>query len=292
LLERLQKVVAKAGVASRRAAEKLITDGRVRVNGRVTTELGTKVDPRSDKVEVDGRRLVAETPAYLILNKPRGVVSTLNDPEGRPTVRELVSGVGARVFPVGRLDFHTSGVLLLTNDGEFCDRLLHPRRHAPKTYVAKLSSRMLERDRERWEEGIDLEDGKTAPAEVRILREEQGKTWISVTLFEGKNQQIRRMAEATGFTVMRLTRTAFAGLGSEGLRPGQWRHLSIDELMHLQREYGVPRRLPAKPEASAMPPRTKRVPGTSRGSLERRSKPQPSRSLTRERSTRTRKPGG
>src|SRR5215470_5008832 len=136
--ERLQKIVARAGVASRRAAEELILSGRVRVNGAVVTLLGTKVD-RDDKVEVDGRRLVAETPVYLVMNKPRGVVSTVRDPEGRSTVRELMGRVAERVFPVGRLDYHTSGVLLLTNDGDFCDALIHPKRRVPKTYVVKVA---------------------------------------------------------------------------------------------------------------------------------------------------------
>jgi 23S rRNA pseudouridine2605 synthase len=292
MLERLQKVVARAGVSSRRAAEKLIVDGRVRVNGRVTTELGTRVNPGSDRVEVDGRRLVAEAPVYLVLNKPRGAVSTLNDPEGRPTVRDLVSGVRERVFPVGRLDYGTSGVLLLTNDGDFCNRLLHPRRDAPKTYVVKLSGQMPEPVRKRWEEGIDLEDGKTRPAEVNVLRHEQGKTWLSVTLHEGKNQQIRRMAEATGFTVMRLSRTDFAGIGSEGLRPGEWRALSSDELVNLQHDFGVPRRLPKASGAPTPPPRKKRLPGACPGSFERSSKPSNIRRLTRAGSARTRRPGG
>jgi 23S rRNA pseudouridine2605 synthase len=220
------------------------------------------------------------------------VVSTLSDPEGRPTVRGLVSTVKARVFPVGRLDFNTSGVLLLTNDGDFCDRLLHPRRDAPKTYVVKLSGEMPEEVRKRWEEGIELEDGKTRRAEVRIVRHEQGKTWISVTLFEGRNQQIRRMAEATGFTVMRLSRTAFAGIGSEGLRPGEWRALSADELVRLQRDFGVPRRLPGARGMPTPPPRKRRLPDACPDPFERRSKPKKTRGLTRDRSARTRKPGG
>src|SRR5438046_2047811 len=164
--ERLQKVVARAGVASRRAAEDLIVKGRVRVNGLIVSTLGTKVDPRADKVEVDGHRLVAEAPVYLVLHKPRGVVSTVRDPEGSKTVRELVPQISERVFPVGRLDYHTSGVLLLTNDGEFCDRLIHPKRDVPKTYVVKVAGEMKEPDRLRWEEGVVIEGEKTRPAEV------------------------------------------------------------------------------------------------------------------------------
>src|SRR5712671_2516558 len=150
--DRLQKVVARAGIASRRAAEDLISKGRVRVNGVVVTTLGTKVDARADKVEVDGKRLVAENAVYLVLNKPRGVVSTVSDPEGRSTVRGLLGGISERIFPVGRLDYHTSGVLLLTNDGEFMDALLHPKGDVPKSYVVKVRGEMREHDRARWEE--------------------------------------------------------------------------------------------------------------------------------------------
>jgi 23S rRNA pseudouridine2605 synthase len=242
--ERLQKVVARAGIASRRAAEELILKGRVRVNGATVVTLGTKVDPRADRVEVDGRRIVAETPLYLLLHKPRGVVSTVHDPEGRPTVRELVKAVSERVFPVGRLDFHTSGALLLTNDGEFCDALIHPKRDVPKTYVVKVQGDMREADRLRWEEGVTIDGEKTRPAEVFVLRHEPGKTWVEVTLYEGRNQQIRKMGEATGFPVMRLARTAFADVTTDGLRPGEYRSLSREELGLLRERFGVPRRLP------------------------------------------------
>jgi 23S rRNA pseudouridine2605 synthase len=239
--ERLQKIVARAGVASRRAAEELISKGRVRVNGVVVTTLGTKVDTRDDKVEVDGRRLVAEDPLYIVLHKPRGVVSTVHDPEGRPTVRELLKDISERVFPVGRLDYHTSGALLLTNDGEFCDGLIHPKRDVPKTYVLKVQGDMREDDRLKWEEGVVIDGEKTRPAEVFILRREQGKTWVEVTLYEGRNQQIRKMGEETGFPVMRLARTSFAGVTTERLRPGEFRSLSREELQALRERFGVPR---------------------------------------------------
>ncbi|HMJ55810.1 MAG TPA: pseudouridine synthase [Polyangiaceae bacterium] len=242
--ERLQKVVARAGIASRRAAEELIVKGRVRVNGATVVTLGTKVDPRADKVEVDGRRLVAEAPLYLILHKPRAVVSTVHDPEGRPTVRELVAAVSERVFPVGRLDYHTSGALLLTNDGEFCDALIHPKHDVPKTYVVKVQGEMKEADRLRWEEGVTIDGEKTRPADVFVLRREQGKTWVEVTLFEGRNQQIRKMGEVTGFPVMRLARLAFAGINTDGLRPGEYRSLAREELSTLRERFGVPRRMP------------------------------------------------
>jgi 23S rRNA pseudouridine2605 synthase len=253
---RLQKVLAQAGVASRRAAEELITAGRVRVDGRVVTQLGTKVDPRASRVELDGQRIVREAPVYVVLHKPRGVVSTMHDPEGRPSVRELLADVPARVYPVGRLDFNTSGVLVATNDGEFADALLHPRRAVPKTYVVKVQGQMKPEDVDRWRHGVELEDGKTLPAKVKLLRHEGDKTWLELAITEGRNQQIRRMGDATGFRVMRLARVLFAGVGSERLPPGQWRHLTADELRDLKKEYGVPRRVVSPP----LEPATKRAP--------------------------------
>ncbi len=241
--ERLQKIVARAGIASRRAAEELVTAGRVRVNGRVVSELGAQADPRTDKVEVDGRIILAENPIYIVLHKPRDVVSTMSDPEGRPSVADLLKKVDGRVFPVGRLDFSTSGVLLVTNDGDFSQGMLHPRRGVPKTYVVKVRGRMEHEDMQRWRDGLLLEDGKTLPAEVHLVRYEPERTWIEVTIQEGRNQQIRRMGEASGFFVMRLARTAFAGINSDGLRPGQFRDLTRDELTALREAYGVPKRV-------------------------------------------------
>lgn len=254
--ERLQKIIARAGLASRRAAEELVTGGRVRVNGRVVTELGAKADPRSDKIEVDGKRIEAEDPVYLILHKPKNVVSTLSDPEGRPTVAELLKGMGARLYPVGRLDFATSGVLLVTNDGDFAQGLLHPRKEVPKTYVVKVQGVMSEEDLDRWRQGVTLEDGRTAPARARLLRYEDDKTWFEVTIHEGRNQQIRRMGDATGFRVMRLARVSFAGITHEGLKPGSFRHLSVQELTELREAYGVPKRVK---RAAAAPARRKRA---------------------------------
>ncbi len=245
MLHRLQKILARAGIASRRSAEAVIQAGRVRVNGKVVTELGTRADPRTDKIEVDGKRIVAEDPVYVLLHKPRGYVSTLHDPEGRPTVADLVQTLPLRLFPVGRLDFQTSGALLLTNDGDFTARMLHPRHDVPKTYLVKVRGEWSEQDLEPWRTGVELEDGRTLPAEVFLSKRERGFTWFEIILREGRNQQIRRMGEATGCPVVRLTRTAFAHLGIDGMRSGQWRFLSLDELRDLRSMYGEPKRIRA-----------------------------------------------
>jgi len=249
--ERLQKVLARAGIASRRAAEQLIAAGRVRVNGRIESELGVRVDPRA-RVEVDGRRVIAEPLVYVVLHKPRGVVCTLKDPEGRPTVGEHLRGVSARVVPAGRLDFHTSGALICTNDGEFLAKVAHPRHHVPKEYVAKVRGIVDEAALALLKEQIVIEGRPTRPAEVRVLRVEGDKTWITVRLREGKNRQVRRLGEHAGLPVMRLVRVAHAGITAEGLRPGEWRYLTVDELRQLQQEYGVPRRVRA-PEPREAP---------------------------------------
>ncbi|MGD8858941.1 MAG: pseudouridine synthase [Myxococcales bacterium] len=242
-LERLQKILAHAGVASRRAAEQLITDGRVRVNGRRITELGAKADPVKDKIEVNGKRVVAEKPVYYVLNKPREVVTTLDDPEGRETVGKLMRKVAERVYPVGRLDYHTSGVLLMTNDGDMAQALLHPTRQVPKTYVAKIRGAIPLPALEQLRKGVVLDTGeRTRKAEVFVVNEERGNTWVQLTITEGKNRQIHRMFEALGHRVMRLSRTAFAGIDVEGMPPGAYRQLTRDELRKLKRDYRNPAR--------------------------------------------------
>ncbi len=249
---RLQKVLAHAGVSSRRAAEELMAAGRVRVDGRIVTELGTKVDPRGARVEVDGQRVVRQASVYVVLHKPRGVVSTMSDPEGRTTVRDLLGDVSAaRVYPVGRLDFNTSGALLVTNDGDFSVALMHPSKTVPKTYVVKVQGVMEDRELDRWRRGVDLEDGKTRPAKVKLLRYEGDKTWLELTITEGRNQQVRRMGDAIGFRVMRLARMSFAGVGTEGLAPGRWRYLTADELATLKKDFGVPKRIVSPPKLDA-----------------------------------------
>ena len=221
----------------------------------------------SDKVELDGKRVVAEDAIYVIMNKPRGVVSTMSDPEGRPTVAPILASFGARLFPVGRLDFATSGALLATNDGEFSEGLLHPKRAVPKTYVVKVHGIMEKDQLDMWRNGVKLDDGPTLPAEANFLRHEGDKTWFELTIKEGRNQQIRRMGEATGFLVMRLSRVSFAGITTETLAPGDVRLLNREELFTLKKAYGVPRKLPSNEgverakETAAM---TKRKPAVAR----------------------------
>jgi pseudouridine synthase len=242
LLIRLQRFLAQAGVASRRKAEELITAGRVKVNGRVVSELGSKVDPVRDEVTVGGRKLVKQQPVYLVLNKPKGYVTTLSDPEGRPTVMELVGKVEERVYPVGRLDFNTEGVLLLTNDGDLAHALMHPAREVKKTYQVKLRGEAGAEMIDQLRRGVTLDDGtRTAPAEVVLLGPSEGgrNTWLEITIHEGKNRQIHRMAEALGLQVAKLQRVRYAGLDAEGLRTGRWRSLRRDEVDHLRRVAGM-----------------------------------------------------
>ncbi len=253
--ERLQKVLARAGIASRRHAEAYILAGRVRVNGTVVATLGVRVDPQRDKVEVDGRRILAEPWVYYIFHKPRGVVTTLQDPEGRPTLAEYTRDIPVRVFPIGRLDFHTSGAILLTNDGGLAQALLHPRHSVAKTYVCKVKGVPTDLQLDPWRTGMLLPPTEsdpneprvnTLPADIDVLRyappgeaavRDMGSTWIKVTLYEGRTRQIHRMAEATGLFVMRLARLSFAGLTTEGLRPGMKRPLTDKELTALLVKY-------------------------------------------------------
>lgn len=242
-LERLQKVMAAAGVASRRKCEELIAAGRVRVNGRVVREQGVKVDSYRDKIEVDGRRIVREKPVYYVLHKPREMVSTLADPEGRTNLSSALGRIDERVFPVGRLDYHTSGVLLVTNDGGFSEALLRPAAGVPKVYVAKMRGPIDVRELELLRNGIRLDDGYvTKKAEAFVQRSEGDNCWVQITLREGKNRQIHRMGEALGRRVMRLARVSFGDITVEGLRPGAIRPLTKKELDKLHKAYVTPHR--------------------------------------------------
>jgi 23S rRNA pseudouridine2605 synthase len=199
----------------------------------VVTLQGVMVDPARDAIEVDGRLIAAEPLAYVLFHKPRGVVSTMQDPAGRPAVAEYVAGVGVRVVPVGRLDYQTSGVMLLTNDGTFARSLLHPSRGVNKEYVLKVKGQVDAAGLARFRESIEIDGRPTRPADVEISRSEGDKSWLTIVLHEGKNRQIRRLAEHAGYAVMRLTRTRFAGLSVDGLGAGEWRHLTRAELRAL-----------------------------------------------------------
>jgi 23S rRNA pseudouridine2605 synthase len=223
---RLNAYLARAGIASRRGAEDLIMAGRVRVNGEVAG-LATFVEQR-DTVEVDGARVEAEPLTYVLLHKPSGVVTTARDPHGRPTVVGLV-GHERRVVPVGRLDADTTGALLLTNDGPLAHRLMHPRYEIDKVYEAEVEGELREADLVRLREGIDLEDGPTAPARAELV----SPTRVRLTLHEGRKHQVKRMHEAVGHPVRRLQRSSYAVLPLDGLEPGHWRELTADEVERL-----------------------------------------------------------
>ncbi len=235
--ERLQKILSAAGVASRRAAEKIITEGRVRVNGRVIDTLGAKADPAQDHIKVDGKLINPVQPhVYLMLNKPAGYVTTLSDPQGRPTVLDLLKGIRTRVYPVGRLDYHTEGLLLLTNDGDFAHLITHPRHEIPKTYRAKIKGVLDDRRIGELERGVFLEDGKTAPAKVRKVRKEEANSWVEITIQEGRKRQVRRMFDRVGHSVIKLRRIRTGSLTLGDLKEGSYRRLTAEEIAALREE--------------------------------------------------------
>jgi 23S rRNA pseudouridine2605 synthase len=237
--ERLQKILARAGVASRRGAEAAIAGGRVTVNGAIVTQLGTRADAARDDIRVDGVRLkAAAPPVYLLLNKPKGVVSTRQDPEGRPTVMELVPPV-AGLFPVGRLDVNTEGLLLLTNDGAFAERVAHPRYEVPRVYHAKVQKVPEAATLERLRRGVRVDGERLVVDRVRVLEAEKN-AWLELTLHEGKNHEVRRLLEAVGHRVSKLRRVGLGPLTARGLKPGQFRPLTPAEVRALMG--GRPRR--------------------------------------------------
>jgi len=243
---RLQRYLAMAGVASRRHAEDLIVEGVVRVNNRVVTQLGTKVDPERDRVTVRGQRVQPEEKVYMLLNKPEGVVATMSDPEGRPTVADLLpKTMGARLYPIGRLDWHTGGALLFTNDGDLAQALIRPKKRIIKTYHAKLKGMINEVQLDRLREGVQLDDGKTPKADVAVVTTTGKHSWIQIVLPENRPRQVPRMCEAIGHPVMKLLRVAFADIGIEGVPPGETRELTDGEVAELRQLAGVskPKRL-------------------------------------------------
>lgn len=233
--ERLQKILAHAGVASRRKAEELILEGRVTVNGQTVTELGSKADPARDHIKVDGKLLKQpRAHVYLALNKPREVVTTLSDPEGRKTVRHLIEHkIRERVFPVGRLDYLSEGLLLMTTDGEFANRITSPAGHVEKTYVAKVNGPLTEEQLRQFREGVSLHGRRTAPARIRLIKPARNP-WYEITITEGRQNQIRIMFKHFGRLVEKLRRVRIGFLGLD-LKPGEFRHLTPREVERFRR---------------------------------------------------------
>lgn len=236
---RLQKLIASTGLSSRRKAEMLIVTGRVTVNGKVVTELGTKVDPERDHVKVDGKHLTAAQPfVYLLLNKPKNVMSTLDDPGGRTTVKDFLRGVSVRVFPVGRLDFDSEGLMLLTNNGDLAQALLHPRYHVPKTYLIKVKGILTDEEIARLERGIRLDDGMTGPAFVKKVKKAEQNSWLELTIREGRKHQVKRMLEAVQHPVLKLMRVRMGPLSLGDLPAGEFRFLTDREANALRELIG------------------------------------------------------
>jgi 23S rRNA pseudouridine2605 synthase len=235
-LERIQKILAKAGIASRREAERMVMEGRVMVNGKVIDALGSKVDPLKDHIKVDGKRITLFEPKIaLLLNKPRGYLSTVKDPEGRPTVMDFLKNVRCRIYPVGRLDFDAEGLLLLTNDGELANILTHPKFSIPKTYLVKVGGVPEEKKLARLKRGVMLEDGKARVVSCSILRHGEKNSWLRVVVTEGRNRLVKRMFLAIGHSVLKLKRIQFGPIQLGDLPFGQFRYLTLEELTKLRR---------------------------------------------------------
>ncbi|MCL6442835.1 MAG: rRNA pseudouridine synthase [Alicyclobacillus sp.] len=239
-MERLQKVLAQAGIASRRKCEALITAGRVTVDGMICTELGTKVDPAKQRIAVDGKLIEPEMKLCILLHKPTSCVTTVRDPQGRRTVMDLVQDVPVRVYPVGRLDYDTTGLLLFTNDGELVQRLLHPSHGVEKVYRATVIGMPDKTELARLASGVRLSDGITSPAQVTVLRHHPRESVIELTIHEGRKHQVRRMFEAIGHPVKRLKRVQFGPLLLTDVAPGSWRYLTRNEWKSLYRAAYLP----------------------------------------------------
>lgn len=260
-LERLQKIIAHAGVASRREAEEMIREGRVTVNGRVVTELGSRAHSGRDHIKVDGHLITRPEPhRYILLYKPREVTSTVNDPEGRKTVIDLVKGVRERIYPVGRLDFQSEGLLLLTNDGDLAFKVSHPKHGSVKTYHVKVRGVPEQRLVDKLERGITIEGKRTVPCQIARMKttgkgEDEGNSWFEVLLREGRNQQIRKMFKAVGHPVSKLRRVAIGPISDPRLTPGAWRELTRHEVKLLA-THMEPKPAP-KPRRAAVVKRTR-----------------------------------
>ena len=251
--ERLQKILSTAGVASRRLSEELILQGRVSVNGQTVTELGTKADPSVDEIKVDGRRIKTEQrKRYVLLNKPRGYITTRSDPEGRPTVMDLMKGIKEYIYPVGRLDYDSEGLLLLTNDGELAARLTHPRHEVEKVYEARVKGVPDDRALDRLARGVPIDGRRTAPAKIRasepFARGSGEQTIVEISIHEGRQRQVRKMFEAVGHPVVRLKRVRIGPLEDPDMPVGHWRELTPQEVSRLRKASGL-----TAPHGSASP---------------------------------------
>jgi 23S rRNA pseudouridine2605 synthase len=248
--ERLQKILSQAGVASRRQAEQIILEGRVTVNGSVITEMGSKADLDRDHIKVDGRLIrPARRLVYIVLNKPDSTVTTVSDPQGRTTVMELLKGVKERVYPVGRLDYHSEGLLLLTNDGDIANAITSAATHLPKTYVVKVTGTLTQDQEEQFRRGVPISGRRTMPSGLKLIREGENP-WYEVKLYEGRNQQIRLMFKHFGYLVEKLRRVRIGPIELGPIRPGQFRYLIDEEVLKLKRavergKTGGPRHLEA-----------------------------------------------
>ncbi len=231
--ERLQKILAKAGIASRRKAEQLILEGRIRINGRVVSEVGSKADPILDTITCDNRPIVIEEKIYILLNKPAGYVTTLSDPQGRPVVSDLVANIPLRLFPVGRLDLETEGALLMTNDGELGNAILHPSYEVNKTYEATIIGSPAEEKLNLLRQGIRIDGVQTRPAQIRVLKRRKEQTQVEVIIHEGKKRQVRKMFQAISHRVLHLKRTAYGNLRLGALPVGKYRILSQNDLKNI-----------------------------------------------------------
>ena len=260
-LERLQKIIAHAGFASRREAETMIREGRVTVNGQVVTELGTKADPGKDHVKVDGKLIThAEPHRYILLNKPKEVMTTVEDPQGRKTVIQLVRGVRERIYPVGRLDYHSEGLVLLTNDGDLAFKVSHPKHGSVKTYHVKVRGVPDERIIDKLQRGITIDGKRTLPCEISQMKrtakgEDEGNSWYEVKLREGRTQQIRKMFQAVGHPVAKLRRVAIGPIADPALTPGDWRELTKREVKMLETMQEMPKAKARRPRPAAASPK-------------------------------------
>lgn len=238
--QRINRIISQAGLASRRQADELIKSGRVMLNGRRVCELGTKADWGSDCIKVDGKEIAGPRESiYIALNKPFGYISSMKDPEGRPVVTELIKDIPERLYPVGRLDFDSLGLLLMTNDGDFSYRLTHPKYHVPKTYKVTVSGNVDPETLEKLTRGVQLEDGFSGSAKAALLKKAGAGSIIRITVYQGRNRMVRRMMEAVGLKVTHLMRTGFGSLDIGDLKVGTYRHLKEDETAQLKKSVGL-----------------------------------------------------